>query len=208
MRASFDWQRQLQKVNCFFPVYGEDGGNYTCIRLVGGEEILYRKTTGSVLREVCRHFGVDPQAMRRKYGAQVRRDFSTPIPVCAGLTLIPVRTRTGVDKGQGTMGYAVRARVKDCLPPPAGVQGARGLIIFEDGSELATLHSVKTLANLCRVAREVEEAYLAQQVGVAGVGVPRLVEGLFCGQEPEEIYVVAKYRAVAKPGFALRNHEA
>lgn len=197
MRASFDWQRRWHQVNCFYPVYGEDGGNYTRIRMVGGEEIVYPKRTDSALREFCRGFGVDPQAMRKRYGALVRRDFSTPIPVCAGLTLVPVRTRTGVVKGQGTMGYAVRARVKDCVPAPPGRQDARGLLVFEDGSELATLHGVKTLAELCRVAREVEEAYLAQQVGLAGGGLPGLAEGFFFGREPEEIYVVAKYRAGA-----------
>ncbi|TDA70487.1 MAG: hypothetical protein D9V47_01340 [Clostridia bacterium] len=156
MPTRFPWAERRGELNCLYPAYGRDGGNYTRIRLAGGEEVEYPKRIKTVVEEICRAFGTTSNALREVYGPLVNMKNHVPLPLAGDLVLVPVPVRQPQAGSDGALGYFVLDRYAECRPLPEPPD-CPSLIVFQDGTGLP-----------CRLHREaVEERRLKARL-VAG----------------------------------------
>lgn len=97
---------------CFYPFYGENGGNYTRILLEDGRELVDKRRTTTMLEALAAIFATDLGALRRKYRSILGHNGLVPLPLHRDLVLVPFRVRRVQYKDHGATGYAVLDKVE------------------------------------------------------------------------------------------------
>ncbi|KKM09882.1 hypothetical protein SY88_17035 [Clostridiales bacterium PH28_bin88] len=138
-----DLVKRWRDINYFGPVYGQHGGNCTEFLFTKGERVIDPRRTKTVLAALARVFSRDLVALRENCGRELGRRQAVPLLLDQEMVLIPVKARGGVDKDQGTTGYAVLGKVA-AVEPAAG-EGNRSVTVFADGTRITTLYSLNTL---------------------------------------------------------------
>jgi hypothetical protein len=136
-------QELLPRLNGFFPVTGEDGGNYTQLWLNGGEKMELYKKTKTVLTELAKFFAKDVTLIKKQAAGVLGYSKDLPLLLTPQLVLIPVKVREASFKDEGTLGYAIFQNIETVQPVKEGIYKAS--LAFYDGSSLFTLNTVHKL---------------------------------------------------------------
>lgn len=138
-----EMQKILPQLNGFFPITGEDGGNYTEFWLKGGQRCQSRSKTQTVLAQVARLYAKDLGLVKRQAAALLGYKKDLPLLITPQLVLIPVKVRTAKYKDEGTLGYAFFHSVQGVQPSKVG--SYKACLIFCDGTNLFSLNTVARL---------------------------------------------------------------
>ncbi|MHB1420329.1 MAG: hypothetical protein ACYCX4_12220 [Bacillota bacterium] len=166
-KKQFELAEYWRKMNGLFPVYDSYGGNSAEVWLAGGEKLLLTKKAKSVLRGLARHFAVDLESLRLKYGDTVGRAYSVPLPMHNDLVLVPVKVREPFAKDQGAWGYLVLNKVSEIT---AGEGGKGSMVTFTDGGVFSCMVNEENLRKIINDARIVESAFRQHQRPAKGGG--------------------------------------
>ncbi|RKD21907.1 ComK protein [Caminicella sporogenes DSM 14501] len=92
-------------VSCLLPIYKDEFGNITEIIDKSGETYTAYKTLKTVLKLICKYYGVDIKSVRQKYSKIINRKNIIPLPLSQDLILIPFKMRKPIFLKDGSYGY-------------------------------------------------------------------------------------------------------
>ena len=131
------------EIQAIVPIYTRQGGNFTQIK-DGDGDILVKKSTRSVLKEICKFYHYDLKSSNQEYGDMLGIKKTPPIPFTKELILIAVKTRTPIGKDDGAFSYVNIEKVEDVKDQT---------IYFKDGNNLKTLSKDKTILRNINLAK-------------------------------------------------------
>lgn len=160
-------QEVLADLNGFFPVTGEDGGNYTQLFLKGGRKLTSPRRTKTLLAELAKVYAKDIVLVKRQAGGILGYSKDLPLLIIPQLVLIPVKVREAGFKDEGTFGYAVLNRIDAVQPAKTG--GFKSCVVFNDGSRVPSLNTVQKLRQKLNEALDLIKAEQARVSLVARI---------------------------------------
>jgi hypothetical protein len=90
---------------CLIPIYKDSMGNVTEIITEDGKEYIVYKALKTILKLICKYYGVDINAIRQKYGNIVNQKIIVPLPLSYDVLLIPFKMRKPIFLKDGSYGY-------------------------------------------------------------------------------------------------------
>ncbi len=102
-------------IYALIPIYKKDFGNATEIIVEDGTSHIMTKTLKSILRLICRYYGVDLNSTRTKYGKIIDQKNIIPLPLCYNIVLIPIKMRKSICLKDGSYGYVNYFSIEDII---------------------------------------------------------------------------------------------
>jgi hypothetical protein len=144
-------------INCFVPIYDENGGNITKVYLDDGTFIIDNRRLTLVIEKIAGVFAVDLKNVRKKYSKLIDRKNTIPIPLHQDLILVPVKMRKPVAREDGAWGYIVLSKVQAYSNHPTKPNSIE--ITFGDGTTIEGLLLKRNFEIILQNARKVYKAY-------------------------------------------------
>ena len=143
------------------PCY-DNGNAVKTIRLDGKSEIVH-KNIRSFMRALEAESSIDIKGLKRNYLESLNRRNLIPIPLGVEIVMIPLRVRRGVAPGDGTMAYINLMQIKDMV-------GEKDVVIWlENGENICTLESKKTIIKRMNVAYSIKEKYCSAMLNTSSI---------------------------------------
>ncbi len=99
-------ERVLNKeIMAILPEYVDNRGNCTKIYTMGIDPVILEKSIKTILRLIGKHYMIDLQELKKRYGALVSSPNLVPIPLSKKDIFIPFKTRVPMYKNDGAFGY-------------------------------------------------------------------------------------------------------
>lgn len=143
------WLNETNQLTYLSPLYLPEGDG-TEIMDAAGHHFYDPRSIRSIKKLICRHFTLDYQALRLRF-QQRGGSGPTPLTLAPDYTLVAVKTRTARCPGDPCYGL-VNLNMIESVEKYAR-EGARSKVIFQSGSELLSVSTVKTVQNSLLLAR-------------------------------------------------------
>lgn len=124
---------------CLRPKYEGHYGNVTEIITGDGEKCIIYKTLKTILRIICRYYGLDLKTIRTKYGSIVNQKNIVPLPLSHDLVLLPFKMRKPIFIKDGSYGYVNIFYIEDIYE-----EGNSTKIRLSSGQKITCLNTLKT----------------------------------------------------------------
>lgn len=131
---------QVEAIN---PIYTDEGANFTIIKRTDGD-ILIKKSTRSVLKDICKRYHYDLSSSNKTYGEMLGIKKTPPIPFTKELILMAVKTRIPIGKDDGAFSYVNIEKIQEVK---------NKTIYFKDGHSLKVLSVDKTILKNIKLAK-------------------------------------------------------
>jgi len=185
----------------FYPVYGSDGGNSTCVLLSDGSRYMDRRKTKTLLHDMAKIFAADLSALRYNYRDFLGRKGLVPLPLHKNLILVPFRVRRVKYKDHGATGYAVLNKIEavESVSHPNS-NGAMSRISLSGGITLECMEKPVTVNRRLAEAHQVRREYYRFNDGDRLLDVQELAQSSFLTECEGRIVYHIHYHAGALPG--------
>ena len=137
-----------KKIMAMLPYYTDEGANFTFIKLLNGEDILFRKTIKSTLKCLCRFYHHDPNASSKTCSEMLGVKKMPPIAINEDMVFIAVKTRRPIGKDDGAYSYINIEMIKKIQEET---------IYFKNGDHIGVISSRKTIEKSIKQARLLKE---------------------------------------------------
>lgn len=132
-----------KKIIAMLPYYTEEGANFTQIKLLNGEDVIFRKTINSTLKCLCEFYHYDLNASNKTCAEILGVKKTPPISINNDMVFIAVKTRIPIGKDDGAYSYINIEMIKNVLGE---------IIYFKNGDNLQVSCTHKTIEKAIKQA--------------------------------------------------------
>ncbi len=152
------YKREWRSICALLPAYLHDGTNGTMVTYLDGSDEAVGYRIPWVLDDLLGYLRTSRAVLTRQskayLGKQARR---VPLIASEEFSLVPVKGRDELAKGDGTVGYIVMEHVADVIP-----RGAVNTVYFQGGAGITVLDTTRTLWGNLNLTKDMKEEILWQ----------------------------------------------
>ncbi|HZJ56665.1 MAG TPA: hypothetical protein VFD89_00285 [Clostridia bacterium] len=143
-----DW---INKGICgLFPIYHEDGGNYTRLIFHHNSPMIVEKRIYTVLVRLAGFYQKDIRLIRQQAREITGQRSLNPLPINPNTILVPFKVRKPIGKDDGAMGYFSSSFIDDIREDEEGVW-----VFLRDGQGYRVLETLSTARHHMGIAHQI-----------------------------------------------------